>query len=75
MATGFDCTGAASRRDRPPVVFVYTPDVLAVGEGPASWTDFFSQQTRWSRGTYGRCSPRRTRPARGLGGPPRSATR
>ncbi|MFE2429652.1 glycosyltransferase family 2 protein [Streptomyces sp. NPDC059373] len=31
---------------------VYTPDVLAVGEGPASWTDFFTQQLRWSRGTY-----------------------
>ncbi|MFJ9951154.1 glycosyltransferase family 2 protein [Kitasatospora sp. NPDC091207] len=31
---------------------VYTPDVLAVGEGPSSWTDFFSQQLRWSRGTY-----------------------
>ncbi|WP_344647933.1 glycosyltransferase family 2 protein [Cryptosporangium japonicum] len=30
---------------------VYTPDVLAVGEGPASWTDFFTQQHRWSRGT------------------------
>lgn len=30
---------------------VYTPDVLAVGEGPASWTDFFSQQLRWSRGS------------------------
>jgi cellulose synthase/poly-beta-1,6-N-acetylglucosamine synthase-like glycosyltransferase len=29
---------------------VYTPDVLAVGEGPSSWTDFFSQQLRWSRG-------------------------
>jgi hypothetical protein len=31
---------------------VYTPDVLAVGEGPSSWTDFFRQQSRWSRGTY-----------------------
>ncbi|RLU76965.1 glycosyl transferase, partial [Streptomyces griseocarneus] len=31
---------------------VYTPDVLAVGEGPASWTDFFSQQLRWARGTF-----------------------
>ncbi|MFF0738848.1 glycosyltransferase family 2 protein [Streptomyces sp. NPDC004111] len=31
---------------------VYTPDVLAVGEGPSSWTDFFTQQMRWSRGTY-----------------------
>lgn len=29
---------------------VYTPDVLAVGEGPATWTDYFSQQLRWSRG-------------------------
>lgn len=29
---------------------VYTPDVVAVGEGPSSWTDFFSQQLRWSRG-------------------------
>ncbi|MET8681696.1 glycosyltransferase, partial [Streptomyces sp. NPDC004647] len=31
---------------------VYTPDVLAVGEGPTAWTDFFTQQLRWSRGTY-----------------------
>ena len=30
---------------------VYTPDVIAVGEGPASFTDFFSQQYRWSRGS------------------------
>ncbi|MGJ5833645.1 glycosyltransferase family 2 protein [Streptomyces ossamyceticus] len=52
MATGFElhrhrnpATGAYWRS-------VYTPDVLAVGEGPASWTDFFSQQMRWSRGTY-----------------------
>ncbi len=29
---------------------VYTPDVVAVGEGPSSWTDFFTQQYRWSRG-------------------------
>jgi cellulose synthase/poly-beta-1,6-N-acetylglucosamine synthase-like glycosyltransferase len=29
---------------------VYTPDVLAVGEGPTSWTDFFTQQLRWSQG-------------------------
>lgn len=29
---------------------VYTPDVVAVGEGPSSWADFFSQQLRWSRG-------------------------
>jgi cellulose synthase/poly-beta-1,6-N-acetylglucosamine synthase-like glycosyltransferase len=30
---------------------VYTPDVIAVGEGPSSWTDFFSQQLRWARGS------------------------
>ncbi len=30
---------------------VYTPDVLAIGEGPSSWTDYFTQQHRWSRGT------------------------
>jgi cellulose synthase/poly-beta-1,6-N-acetylglucosamine synthase-like glycosyltransferase len=31
---------------------VYTPDVLAVGEGPANFSDFFSQQHRWSRGNF-----------------------
>ncbi|MFT4218874.1 MAG: glycosyltransferase family 2 protein [Micropruina sp.] len=30
---------------------VYTPDVLAVGEGPSSWADYFTQQARWARGT------------------------
>lgn len=30
---------------------VYTPDVLAVGEGPATWGAYFTQQARWSRGT------------------------
>ncbi|HYO38558.1 MAG TPA: glycosyltransferase family 2 protein [Nocardioidaceae bacterium] len=30
---------------------VYTPDVLAVGEGPSSWSDYFVQQGRWARGT------------------------
>nr|WP_228454373.1 cellulose synthase catalytic subunit [Streptomyces alkaliphilus] len=52
MATGFELHRARNpdtgRRWRS----VYTPDVLAVGEGPSSWTDFFSQQMRWSRGTY-----------------------
>ncbi|MFF5564775.1 glycosyltransferase family 2 protein [Streptomyces sp. NPDC012623] len=52
MATGFEL-----HRTRNPLTgrfwrSVYTPDVLAVGEGPASWTDFFTQQLRWSRGTY-----------------------
>jgi cellulose synthase/poly-beta-1,6-N-acetylglucosamine synthase-like glycosyltransferase len=31
---------------------VYTPDVLAVGEGPANYTDFFSQQKRWAYGIW-----------------------
>jgi cellulose synthase/poly-beta-1,6-N-acetylglucosamine synthase-like glycosyltransferase len=30
---------------------VYTPDVLAIGEGPATWTNYFTQQMRWCRGT------------------------
>ncbi|WP_432536942.1 glycosyltransferase family 2 protein [Kineococcus arenarius] len=30
---------------------VYTPDVLSAGEGPANWSDYFTQQNRWSRGT------------------------
>ncbi|QKV95832.1 glycosyltransferase [Streptomyces sp. NA02950] len=52
MATGFEL-----HRHRNPVTrkkwrSVYTPDVLAVGEGPSTWTDFFTQQMRWSRGTY-----------------------
>ncbi|MER5897096.1 cellulose synthase catalytic subunit [Streptomyces sp. NPDC001876] len=52
LATGFEI-----HRHRNPLTgrhwrSVYTPDVLAVGEGPASWTDFFTQQLRWSRGTY-----------------------
>ncbi|GHF36574.1 glycosyl transferase [Streptomyces mashuensis] len=52
MATGFELhrhrNPGTGRRWRS----VYTPDVLAVGEGPGAWTDFFTQQLRWSRGTY-----------------------
>jgi cellulose synthase/poly-beta-1,6-N-acetylglucosamine synthase-like glycosyltransferase len=29
---------------------VYTPDVLSVGQGPATFTDYFIQQARWSLG-------------------------
>jgi len=29
---------------------IYTPDVLAIGEGPTTWTDYFNQQKRWSYG-------------------------
>ena len=31
---------------------VYTPDVIAVGEGPATYSDFFSQQKRWAYGIW-----------------------
>ncbi len=49
-------TGLALHTTRNPITgrrwkSVYTPDVLAVGEGPSTWTDYFTQQYRWSRGT------------------------
>ncbi|GAA4587769.1 hypothetical protein BJY16_008332 [Actinoplanes octamycinicus] len=46
---------------------VYTPDVLAVGEGPSAWTDYFSQQHRWSRGTDEVCVAGFLPRVRGLG--------
>ncbi|MFE4669579.1 glycosyltransferase family 2 protein [Streptomyces sp. NPDC056716] len=52
MATGFELHRRRNPRTGRHWRSVYTPDVLAVGEGPASWTDFFTQQLRWSRGTY-----------------------
>ncbi|MEU6275851.1 cellulose synthase catalytic subunit [Streptomyces populi] len=52
MATGFELHRHHNPRTGRPWRSVYTPDVLAVGEGPSSWTDFFTQQTRWSRGSY-----------------------
>ncbi|MFJ5263860.1 glycosyltransferase family 2 protein [Streptomyces sp. NPDC088387] len=52
MATGFELHRTKNPRTGHHWRSVYTPDVLAVGEGPASWTDFFTQQMRWSRGTY-----------------------
>ncbi len=52
MATGFELHRRKNPRTGRYWRSVYTPDVLAVGEGPASWTDFFTQQLRWSRGTY-----------------------
>ncbi|MBD0710710.1 MULTISPECIES: glycosyltransferase family 2 protein [unclassified Streptomyces] len=52
MATGFELHRTKNPRTGHFWRSVYTPDVLAVGEGPASWTDFFTQQLRWSRGTY-----------------------
>jgi len=31
---------------------IYTPDVVAVGEGPSSWQDYFNQQKRWAYGIW-----------------------
>lgn len=31
---------------------VYTPDVLAIGEGPDYWAPYFTQQWRWAAGTF-----------------------
>lgn len=31
---------------------VYTPDVLAIGEGPDMWGPYFTQQWRWAAGTF-----------------------
>ncbi|WP_338676955.1 cellulose synthase catalytic subunit [Streptomyces sp. SCSIO 30461] len=52
MATGFEMHRARNPESGNKWRSVYTPDVLAVGEGPSAWTDFFTQQLRWSRGTY-----------------------
>ncbi|MBG0562706.1 glycosyltransferase family 2 protein [Actinoplanes aureus] len=51
MATSLAVHGARNKATTRRWKSVYTPDVLAVGEGPSSWTDYFSQQHRWSRGT------------------------
>lgn len=52
MATGFAIhitrNPASGRRWKS----IYTPDVVAVGEGPSSWSDFIGQQMRWARGTF-----------------------
>ncbi|RKR86301.1 cellulose synthase/poly-beta-1,6-N-acetylglucosamine synthase-like glycosyltransferase [Micromonospora pisi] len=31
---------------------VYTPDVVAIGEGPTSWADYLNQQKRWAAGIW-----------------------
>lgn len=31
---------------------VYTPDILSIGEGPTTWTDYFNQQKRWAYGVW-----------------------
>jgi cellulose synthase (UDP-forming) len=31
---------------------IYSSDILTTGEGPNTWTDFFSQQARWAYGIF-----------------------
>lgn len=50
-------TGLAIHSQRNPVTgkhwkSVYTPDLLAVGEGPSYWSPFFNQQWRWAAGAF-----------------------
>ena len=51
MATSFAVHAATNPTTGNRWKSVYTPDVIAVGEGPATWTDYFTQQLRWARGT------------------------
>jgi cellulose synthase/poly-beta-1,6-N-acetylglucosamine synthase-like glycosyltransferase len=51
MATGLVLHGARNPETSRRWTSVYTPDVVAVGEGPSSFSDYFNQQDRWSRGT------------------------
>jgi cellulose synthase/poly-beta-1,6-N-acetylglucosamine synthase-like glycosyltransferase len=51
MATSLAVHAARNPKTSSRWTSVYTPDVVSVGEGPASFTDYFSQQDRWSRGT------------------------
>lgn len=52
LATSLACHSAQNPLTGHKWRSVYTPDVLAVGEGPSNFTDYFSQQHRWSRGTF-----------------------
>jgi len=51
MLTSFKIHGTKNPRTKKYWKSIYTPDVLAIGEGPSTWTDFFSQQLRWARGS------------------------
>jgi len=31
---------------------VYVPEIIAVGEGPTTWSEYFSQQMRWAYGIF-----------------------
>lgn len=50
--TGMRVLGTRNPRTRNHWRGVYTPDVLAIGEGPTTWTDYFNQQKRWAYGIW-----------------------
>ena len=50
--TGMRVQGTVNPKTGDNWLGVYTPDVLAIGEGPASWTDYFNQQKRWAYGIW-----------------------
>jgi cellulose synthase/poly-beta-1,6-N-acetylglucosamine synthase-like glycosyltransferase len=52
MATGLSIHAARNPQTHRKWRSVYTPDVLAIGEGPQSWTDYNNQQWRWAAGSF-----------------------
>lgn len=52
MATGLAFHSSRDRVTGNRQKSIYTPDVLSAGEGPAAWGAYFTQQYRWSRGTF-----------------------
>jgi cellulose synthase/poly-beta-1,6-N-acetylglucosamine synthase-like glycosyltransferase len=52
MATGMAIHASVNKKTGNHWKSVYTPDVLALGEGPRYWTTYFSQQWRWAAGAF-----------------------
>jgi len=52
LLTGITVAGTVCPATGRPWKGVYTPDILAVGEGPRTWTDYFNQQLRWAYGMW-----------------------
>lgn len=51
MATSFEVLCRANPHTGHLWKAVYTPDLLAHGQGPDTWGSFYKQQTRWARGS------------------------
>ncbi len=52
LATTFKILGLRNPDTGNTYTSVYTPAVVANGEGPETWGGFFSQQNRWARGSF-----------------------